>query len=191
MISCLHRPLGRRRLASIACAVSLLAARGRAAGIGVGAEPDVAVKAAFLFNFAKFAEWPALPANAPLVLCTVGGDDIASALATIVHGQSISGHSLEVSRPQDTAAWRSCHLLFIAEAETRRSPGSLTAIKSQPVLTVSDGAGFARAGGIIELYVEGGRVRFAINVDAEARSGLRLSSRLLGLAKIVRDGHVE
>ena len=59
-----------------------------------------------------------------------------------------------------------------------------------PVLTVSDGKGFSLAGGIIELYVEGGRMRFAINLDAADRSGLRLSSRLLGLAKIVRNGHV-
>ena len=67
----------------------------------------------------------------------------------------------------------------------------MSGIRTLPVLTVSDGKGFAQAGGIIELYVEGGRMRFAINVDATARSGLRLSSRLLGLAKVIRDGHVQ
>ncbi len=72
-----------------------------------------------------------------------------------------------------------------------RSAGGLAEIKTLPVLTVSDGKGFSLAGGIIELYVEGGRMRFAINVDAAERSGLRLSSRLLGLAKIVRNGHVQ
>ena len=70
-------------------------------------------------------------------------------------------------------------------------PADWAAIKTLPVLTVSDGKGFSQAGGIIELYVEGGRMRFAINVDAAERSGLRLSSRLLGLAKVVRDGHVQ
>ena len=73
----------------------------------------------------------------------------------------------------------------------RRSAGGLDAIRTLPVLTVSDGKGFSQAGGIIELYVEGGRMRFAINVDAAERSGLRLSSRLLGLAKVIRDGHVQ
>jgi hypothetical protein len=65
----------------------------------------------------------------------------------------------------------------------------LGSIKTLPVLTVSDGERFSEAGGIIELYIDGGRIRFAINVDAAERSGLRLSSRLLGLAKIMRDRH--
>jgi hypothetical protein len=63
----------------------------------------------------------------------------------------------------------------------------LEAIRALPVLTVSDGKDFSQAAGIIELYVEGGRMRFAINLDAADRSGLRLSSRLLGLAKIIRN----
>jgi hypothetical protein len=67
----------------------------------------------------------------------------------------------------------------------------LDGIKTLPVLSVSDGKGFSQSGGIIELYVEGGRMRFAINVDAAERSGLHLSSRLLGLAKVMRSGHVQ
>ena len=74
---------------------------------------------------------------------------------------------------------------------TRRSADGLDAIRTLPVLTVSDGKGFASAGGIIELYVEDGRMRFAINVDAAERTRLRISSRLLGLAKVVRDRHVQ
>ena len=97
---------------------------------------------------------------------------------------------LDVSRPQDTDAWRNCHLLFIAAAETRRSAGGLGVIKALPVLTVSDYKGFADTDGLIELYVEGGRMRFAINLAAVERSGLRLSSRLLGLARIIRNDHV-
>jgi hypothetical protein len=67
----------------------------------------------------------------------------------------------------------------------------LGGIKTLPVLTVSDGKGFSLAGGIIELYVERGRTRFAINIDAAERSALRLSSRLLGLAKVIRNDHVQ
>jgi hypothetical protein len=150
--------------------------------------PDVTVKAAFLYNFAKFAEWPGLRAGAPIVVCFVGDDGIAAAFVQTVRGQNISGHALEVWQPQDGDSWRRCNLLFVSAAETRRSLTGLASVRTEPVLTVGDGRGFAQAGGIIELYVEAARIRFAINVDAAERSGVRLSSRLLGLAKVVRDG---
>jgi uncharacterized protein DUF4154 len=184
-----------RRVASLAMAATLIAAPGIAAGAGAagGADvgSDVAVKAAFLYNFAKFTEWPALPSGAPIVVCILGDDRIAAALVETVRGQNISGHALEVWRPQDASKWPSCHLLFVPDAETRRSAGNLDGIKMLPVLSVSDGKGFSQSGGIIELYVEGGRMRFTINLDAAERSGLRLSSRLLGLAKVTRNGHVQ
>jgi hypothetical protein len=178
-------------VASIALAATLIAAPGTAAGNGPDVASDVAVKAALLYNFAKFTEWPALPSGAPIVVCIVGDDGIAAALVETVRGQNINGHTLDVSRPQDSATWRICHLLFIANAETRRSADGLGGIKTLPVLTVSDGKSFSQADGIIELYVEGGRMRFAINVDAAEGSGLHLSSRLLGLAKVIRNGHVQ
>lgn len=190
-MSALRFPGGWLGVASIALAATLIAAPGIAADNGTDATPDVAVKAAFLYNFAKFTEWPALPAGAPIVVCIAGDDGIAAALVETVRGQNISGHTLEVRRSQDNAAWRVCHLLFIADAETRRAAGGLGAIKTLPVLTVSDGKGFSQASGIIELFVEGGKMRFAINVDAAEGSGLHLSSRLLGLAKVIRNGHVQ
>jgi hypothetical protein len=175
--------------ATFLVALILAAAAGRAEAQGAAADDitlNVAVKAAFLFNFAKFAEWPELPSGSPIILCVVGNESIAVALAETVHGQNIGGHPLDVLRP-DSAAWRTCHLLFVADADVRRSSAGLSAIKALPVLTISDSKGFAQGGGMIELYVDAGRMRFAINVDATARSGLRLSSRLLGLANVVRD----
>ena len=149
------------------------------------------LKAAFTLNFAKFTEWPALPSGAPLNLCVVGDEGIAATLTETARGQNIGGHTLAVSRPRDSGSWLTCHVLFIAESETPRSAAGLAGIKAQPVLTISDAKGFAQAGGIIELYVEAGRMRFAINVDAAERAGLRLSSRLLGLAKVVRSERVQ
>lgn len=149
------------------------------------------VKAAFLYNFAKFTEWPALPPGLPIVFCVVGDEGIAAALAQTVRGQNVNDHPLDVARPRDSATWRVCQLLFIAEAEARRSAGGLSRITTLPVLTVSDGKGFIEAGGIIELYVESGRMRFAINAKAADLRGLRLSSRLLGLATIKGTGDVE
>jgi hypothetical protein len=173
-------------LAAVLLAVPLMAARG-----GPAARPDAALKAAFLFNFAKFTDWPALAAAVPIAVCVVGDDDIAEAFVETVRGQLVSGHKLELSRPPGSAEWRACHLLFIGDGELRRSVAGLDAIRTLPVLTVSDGKGFAQSAGIIELYPEGGKMRFAINVEAAERSGVRISSRLLGLARIVRSEHVQ
>jgi hypothetical protein len=149
---------------------------------------EVPVKAAFIFNFTKFTEWPALPSSAAIVVCVTGDDAVAAALVQTIGRQTISGHAVEVRSAQDRAMWRGCHVLFIAGATLRRGAGGLGEITGLPVLTVSDSSGFSREGGIIELYVEDQRMRFAINVDAAERAGLRLSSHLLQLARIVRDG---
>jgi hypothetical protein len=181
----------RLAVAGVALATTWLPGRGYA---GDGAPPlpsDTAVKAAFLYNFARFTEWPALAAAAPIVVCIVGQDTIAAALTKTFGGQSIGGHMLDTRVSQDSAAWRACHVLFVADVATRQSSDGIGAIKALPVLTVSDGKGFAQAGGIIELFVEGGRMRFVINVDAVERSRLHLSSRLLGLATILRNGHIQ
>jgi hypothetical protein len=191
MMSTLGVRGGWPRMTGIMLAATLIAAPGAGADNGIDAASDFSVKAAFLYNFAKFAEWPALPAGAPIVACIVGDDMIAAAFVQTVRGQNINDHRLDVSRSPDSVMWRDCNLLFIAAAEVQRSAGALGAIRTQPVLTVSDGKGFAQAGGIIEFYVEGGLMRFEINVDSAERSGLRLSSRLLGLAKIIRDRRVQ
>jgi hypothetical protein len=189
-----HRPAAlrlTRRLAGFVLAVAIVSAAvmpAEATRAGDGA-PDAAIKAAFLLNFAKFAEWPALPADARIALCVVGSEDIASALSDIVRGQSIAGHALQVVRPADSAAWPTCQVLFISDAEHRKAAGALQFLQPLPVLTVSDGKGFSQTSGIVELFVDGGRMRFAINVDSADRSGVHLSSRLLGLAQVVRSPH--
>jgi hypothetical protein len=159
------------------------------AGAQTATAPDVAVKAALIFNFAKFTEWPSQPAGSRIAACVVGDDSVAAALVRIVGGQAIGGHPFDVSRPQESGTWKTCQVLFIAVAESGRAASGLGGIRSVPVLTVSDSKGFAESGGIIELYVENDRMRFAINVDAAERAGLHLSSHLLQLARVVRDIH--
>jgi hypothetical protein len=148
----------------------LTAAPGIVAGQTLDVAPDTAVKAAFLYNFAKFTEWPVLPSSV-----TKRSPPRSSRQSV---DRKISGHTLNVLRPQDSATWRTSHVLFLTGAGARRSAEALGAIKKLAVLTVSDGEGFARAGGVIELYVEGGRMRFSI-VDAAEQSGLR-RSRAIG-----------
>lgn len=174
------------RTTAIALAATLVSAPVVAAGT-----PADALKAAFLFNFAKFAEWPALLPGSPIVVCIVGSDAVAAAFVATVRGQDIAGHALEVSRPESGGSWRSCNLLFVADVETRQLAKGLVEIGAFPVLTVGDGKGFSQAGGIIELYLEDGKIRFSVNLDAAERAKIRFSSRLLTLAKFTRSGHVQ
>jgi YfiR/HmsC-like len=185
-----------RRTRRIPLIAGLLAALTTVAGtVRVGADvdvaSDVAVKAAFLYNFAKFTQWPALPAATPLVLCVLGDDTVGDALTDTIRGQQIDGHGLGVRRLALDASPQSCHVLFAAGSEVRRASPMLDSARLLPILTVSDGSGFAQTSGMIELFVEGGHMRFAVNVDSVQRSGLRLSSRLLGLAKIVGSVHAQ
>jgi uncharacterized protein DUF4154 len=180
----------RRVLQSVALIVASLATAG-VAGAAENATSDVAVKAAFLFNFAKFTEWPALAADATLTLCVVGDLKIAGALTETVRNQRISGHAVEARALAGDAPMRSCHVLFLSMSEARRAAAALDALGTLPILTVSDIKDFARSRGVVEIFIENGRVRFCINTDAADRAGLRLSSRLLGLAKVVKDEHVQ
>lgn len=168
-------------------AAAILATPFAAASQGPQRATDVVLKAAFVYNFVKFAEWPALRTGQAIEVCIVGDDGMAAAFDKTASGKSVSGRVVAMTRPVDASNWSACHVLFIADAEARQSAKELSSIRTAPVLTVSDRPGFARGSGLVELYVEDGRMRFAINVDALERSGLQLSSRLLGLAKVIRD----
>lgn len=149
------------------------------------------LKAAFLFNFARFTEWPAevLPAGSPLVLCVIGDADVAQSLTRAVQGKSIDGHAVVARRVGDDAVLKVCHLIYGSGIEGRRARQVLDALKDAPVLTVSDTAAFTAAGGTAYLFMEGERMRFAVNVDAAQRASLRISAQLLSLARIVKEDY--
>jgi len=151
---------------------------------------DTTVIALFLHNFVKFADWSALDPAEPLTLCVVGDTGVAGALIESVRRQAVGGHRLDVEAMGGDASLRACHVLFISKAVTGRSAALLDRLKRLPILTVSDSEGFAQSTGIIELFLANGKMRFAVNTDAATRAGLRLSSKLLALARIVRDGPV-
>jgi hypothetical protein len=180
---------GCRRItvAAVLTAAAFIAPGPLAAREVAQSQSEGSVTAALLYNFAKFTEWPALPPGAPIAMCVVADVGMTDVVAATVKGQQINGHPVLVSQPPDSAAWSNCQVLFIADSEARRLAEALARIRSNPVLTVSNGRSFAKTGGIIELYVDSGKMRFAINVEAAERAGVRLSSRLLGLAKIVRN----
>lgn len=144
------------------------------------------LKAAFLYNFVKFVDWPqdafAGP-RSPLTICVYGEDPFGSSLDAAVRGESLGERSLLVQRPAALDELRGCRVLFVSRSERQRMPEVLSRIEGAPVLTVSDTDGFLRAGGIINFVLEENKVRFLINQDGAERSRLRISSKLLRLAK--------
>jgi YfiR/HmsC-like len=149
--------------------------------------PDADLKAAFVVNFTKFADWSSLAPDSPIVMCVVGDEPVAAALAAITRGQQIGGHPIQLLRLPAPPPPAPCHVLWVPATAVPAAGEMLRTVRDRLVLTVSDAARFALSTGIIELYVDNGRMRFAINVTAAQRSHLKLSSRLLGLARIVRD----
>jgi len=151
---------------------------------------EASLKAAFIHNFVKFTEWPrdVLPPAAPLVACVLGDPAFGDVLSNYVKGHPVDGHDIVVSRVTLEAAMpRSCHLLFVSGITAKQAAQVLVALNGAPVLTLSDVEQFARVGGMAQLYVEDGRIRFRVNLDNTKRSRLQFSSRLLALATLVKD----
>lgn len=147
---------------------------------------EESVTAAFLLNFARFTEWPADAASgsAPLVMC-VADQGVAEALETAARGRQINGRRLDIRRIEPDASLRPCAVLFVGRSAKESLPGILSALAGASVLTVSDADAFAERGGVIQLFLEDGRMRFAINVQAAKAARLALSAQLLSLARIV------
>jgi uncharacterized protein DUF4154 len=175
-----------RRGAGAALAVSLLCAS--TAQTQNVTEPSL--KAAFVYNFAKFTEWPsdALPATAAFTACVLGDGPISDALERTVKGRLISGRSISVSRVTVEGPLRTCHLLYISGVTAAQVSAIVTIVKGAPVLTISDLDDFGPLGGIAHVFVEDGKMRFDINLDRAKHSRLQLSSKLLTLASRVYNG---
>ena len=145
------------------------------------------LKAAFLYNFARFAVWPVdvVPSGGPLKFCILGDWFVARSLEKAVQGKTIDGHSLIVSRLTDDVALRSCQILYAGRVDQARALELLGAVEGAPVLTVSDLDTFAQIGGTATFYIDDNRMRFAVNMDSARRSKVQLSAQLLRLAKLV------
>ncbi len=169
----------------VAASVNLGASVARAQDRSDG---EYRIKAAFVYNFAKFVDWPtdALPdSTAAIVIGVVGEEQLSEVLAETVAGKTANGRELVVRRWKVGQDLRNCQLLFISASEGRRLPQILRRLKGSSVLTVGETEQFTRLGGIINLFVVGKNVRFEISVGAAARARLKISSKLLALARIV------
>jgi len=147
------------------------------------------LKAAFLFNFAEFVKWPpgSFPtADAPFCIGILGDDPFGSVLEATVNGETIDNHRLTVMRSQQIEDLKNCQMIFISRSEEGHVVEVLSQLDSKPILTVSDVESFAQDGGDIDFYLSDGKVRFEINPQSAQRCGLKISSQLLSLGKIVK-----
>lgn len=143
------------------------------------------VKAAFLYNFTKFIEWPSQRPNMPDI-CIVGDDPFDSILEETLRGKTINGREIHIRRMKSEENARGCQIVFMSASE-RPKRTALEALQNTNTLTVGERPGFAEDGGIINFVIKDDRVHFEINVDAAERARLKISSKLLSLARIVHD----
>jgi len=149
---------------------------------------DRQVKAAYLHNFAKFVEWPEQAfanSTAAIRLCIWNDRLFETDVHQIVNGKALAGHPIDVVGVQSIEHLRGCHVLFIGYSDERETRRIIDALREATVLTVGDMKGFVASGGIINFVLDEERVQFEINHRAATRAGLRISSRLLGVAKRV------
>ena len=160
-----------------------------AAGAAAAEVLEYQVKAAFLYNFAKFVNWP--PAKAPLaagpiVFCLFERDPLADTLEQSLQGKTIDTHALAVRRLTRVEDMRSCHVAYLGTMDGGRVAAALDALSGSGVLTVYEGDETRRAG-LVRFFLEDHRVRFEINTAATEREHLEVSSRLLGVARIAHE----
>ena len=155
------------------------------------ASSEYQVKAAFLFHFAQFVDWPPgafKDAGTPVTYCTVGGDPFRGALEASLSGKAIEGRWVRVLHFKEAQEIQGCQVLFIGMADKKFISATLANLKGTPVLTVAESDHFAQDGGMIGFFLEDNKVRFEINLNAAERAKLKISARLLALAKTVIGG---
>lgn len=149
------------------------------------------VKAAFLYNFAKFVDWPNdafSSATDPLRVCIFGEDPFGTGIDELMRDKLVQQHSLALRRVSSAAAARPCHILFVPHASRAQTRELLDQLKGSSILTVGESPDFLSDGGVINLVLEQDRVRFEVNLDAARRTRLKVSSKLLSVARVVYSG---
>jgi hypothetical protein len=175
----------RRRGGAVLAALLLCASTGGAQNV-----TESSLKAAFIYSFARFTEWPqdVLPTTGPFTACVLGDNPIRDALERTVKDRQLSGRGVSVLLVKFDGNLRSCHLLYVSGVTPTQIAGIVAAVKGAPVLTISDVDSFAQQGGIAQMFVENGKMRFDLNLEVAKLSRLQLSSKLIVLAARIKDG---
>jgi YfiR/HmsC-like len=144
------------------------------------------VKAVCVLNAARFVSWPASAFSdieAPLVIGILGDNPFGSTLQDVVNGATVRQRKIVVRRINIGEAAAGCHILFVSRSERDRLDSILSALRDASVLTVSELDGFAGNGGMIELTLDHGKIRFEVNQEASRRARLKIDSQFLLLAR--------
>lgn len=179
-------PTGRRPTRGVLAVLLVLLAWLPAAAAETSKE--YLIKAAFLYNFTQFVEWPGdafADAAAPIRIGILGDDPFGAALDEVVRGETVRNRPLVVVRAQRAEDLKDCHLVFVGRSEAERTEGVLEEFASAPILTVSDNPDFTTHGGVVRFFLDGTKVRFEINPAAAEGIRLKLSAQLLTLGKLV------
>jgi len=147
------------------------------------------VKAAYLYNFAKFVEWPAgvfRNPDDPAVICVVGDERTSDVLEPAVSGRKANGRPVEARRPHSSAEFKSCQVLFIGFSDKERIAQLLNGLQRSSVLTVGQSDQFISLGGMINLSLKHTTIELEIDPEASNAAGLKISSRLLVVARLVK-----
>jgi hypothetical protein len=181
--------MNRRLACVVACVACLFNATGYPRA-QVPAAPEYEVKAAYLYNFGKFVEWPASQRRTAKTfdICVLGMDPFGSALDRVVSGAVMAGKPVQARRLMTAADAPACHIVFIGTTDEREVSAVLGLLDGADVLTVSDSPQFVGRGGMIQFVRQGARVRFEVNLARAQDAGLVLSSELLRVATAVRKG---
>ncbi|MDH3598501.1 MAG: YfiR family protein [Candidatus Tectomicrobia bacterium] len=153
----------------------------------IPAPSSALIKVAYLYNFAKFVEWPPeafANGQTSFTLCVIGTDSFVGALPSI-QGKPIKGLKVEIKYFTHTNTLEACHILFVSASEEHQVSDIVMSLQNYPVLTVADMENFTNLGGMINFIKKEHKIHFAINVKASQRTGLHIRSKLLKLAKIV------
>ena len=148
------------------------------------------VKLGFLYQLTLYVQWPSgsfKSATAPLVVCVIGHDPFDSDLEEEFENHTVEKHPVVIRRAKGIDNLGSCHVVFVPAPESKQSAKVIASLQGSPVLTVGETPGFAERGGLINFTVLQNRLHFEINLDAVRQTSLTISSRVLALAKIVRD----
>jgi len=180
--------LQRREPALLVAVVTTFAALFLFAAPRADAQSEDQVMAAFLLNFARYVEWPKDAfdgGDSPVTICMMSSKAFSEVVSQTISGKTVDDRPVEIDRKADLTQTDGCHIVFIGRDFDKAPGATAAALASSSVFSVADKEGFASAGGIANFYRADNKIRFEINPNAAKKAGLKISSRLLRLAKVV------
>lgn len=169
------------RVLIVLCVLLLVRSAGEAEGVE-STQVESAVKAAFLYNFARFVEWPPVHTGGAIRIGVLGKGEVGGALEDVVRGKTVNGRPIRIWRLTSAADADQCEILLIERSEVKHLKEILPLLAGKPVLTVCDGASCVKDGGMIAFQIVDESVRFQISQESAQRAGLKISSQLLKVA---------